>query len=167
MGMLLKSVYRLSVLVSATYRFRISVSSLVLIRCVCIHTNKRQRLHDKRYVTATELFFSAKGRSASGGNETCERNTWATIPLFILRSYPLTLPSPPGERVRVTDYYSPIICTTIFLSLRRLSKSTKMICCQVPKIISPFTKGTVKKDFNKAARRCAYPFPSPQVKLCL
>jgi hypothetical protein len=74
---LLKSVSRLSefgsirsVWVSATYRFRMLVSPLVLTRCVCIHTNKRQRLYDKRYVTATEPFF----------NKTIKKGIWETAP---------------------------------------------------------------------------------------
>jgi hypothetical protein len=73
-GLLLKSVYTHALIrvvyrlgfsstssyKSAMYRFRMSVSSLIL-------NDKRQRRYDKRYVA--EPFF----------NETNERDTWATV----------------------------------------------------------------------------------------
>jgi hypothetical protein len=48
--------------------------------------------------------------------------------------------------------YSPITCTITSLCLGRTSKSTKMICCQVPSVRRLSAKGTVSEAPSNAAR---------------
>jgi len=67
LGLLLKSVCRLSVWCLATYRFRLSVSSFILVR-------QTTTTYDKRQVTATETFL----------NETYVKNGLATAPIQTL-----------------------------------------------------------------------------------
>lgn len=62
----------------------------------------------------------------------------------------------------LSQSYSPINWTMISRERGRLSKSRRTICCQVPRKIRLFSKGTVREAPRRAARTWAYPFPSPQ-----
>jgi len=62
--------------------------------------------------------------------------------------------------------HSPITCRINSLCLGLLSKSTKIICCQVPKVNLPSTNGMVREVFSIADRAWEWPFPSCHLALC-
>ncbi len=57
----------------------------------------------------------------------------------------------------------PVNCTTISRCRGRLSKSTRTICCQVPRISRPSWNGTVRSHPTTAERTWEWPLPSCQV----
>lgn len=63
--------------------------------------------------------------------------------------------------------YPPITWKTILRLRGRLSKSTRTICCHVPRISLPFVNGTVSEGPSSAARTCEKPLPSFQRSLWL
>jgi len=78
-----------------------------------------------------------------------------------LRKKPPDIPDPlPFQNRFPPSAYSPMNCKTSLRDLRRVSKSTNTICCQVPRISSPSQNGTVRDGPKSDARTCECPFPS-------
>jgi len=69
-----------------------------------------------------------------------------------------------GKRIRVRRRWghSPIICSTTSRRRPLVSNSMIMICCQVPRVSAPSTKGIVSDGPSSAARTWLDPLSSPQ-----